>query len=147
MDRFPPESALAYLKSLADKEGQGEVEAEMDPGEEGVEGVVPGVVFEPVGNEEDSGHGKGPEDEEERPLPDFSGPPLAPPEKEGAKSRLERLRGLGVNVETQSKAKKKRPSSNRFKYSCPACSTNVWGKPDLNIVCGDCEVPFMCLDG
>lgn len=29
--------------------------------------------------------------------------------------------------------------SNRNKYSCPSCSMNVWGKPDLHIVCGSCQ--------
>jgi hypothetical protein len=30
--------------------------------------------------------------------------------------------------------------SNRSKYSCPACSLNVWGKPGLRIACVDCSV-------
>lgn len=29
--------------------------------------------------------------------------------------------------------------SNRHKYQCPQCSMQVWGKPELYIVCGDCE--------
>ena len=33
-------------------------------------------------------------------------------------------------------------SRNKTKYSCPACDTNVWGKPDLNILCGTCQKPF-----
>ena len=37
---------------------------------------------------------------------------------------------------------KKTDSSNRVKYTCPKCETNVWGKPDLRLVCADCEVPF-----
>jgi len=28
--------------------------------------------------------------------------------------------------------------SNRLRYSCPQCGVNAWGKPDLNLVCGDC---------
>ncbi|RMX08164.1 sprT domain-containing protein [Corticibacter populi] len=32
--------------------------------------------------------------------------------------------------------------SNRVKYSCSGCGVNVWGKPGLNVVCGDCKVPF-----
>ncbi|MCZ2157181.1 MAG: hypothetical protein LC114_25355, partial [Bryobacterales bacterium] len=28
--------------------------------------------------------------------------------------------------------------SNRVRYSCPQCGVNAWGKPDLNLVCGDC---------
>lgn len=34
-----------------------------------------------------------------------------------------------------------RPSS-KIKYQCPECKTNVWGKPDLNIVCGVCSTDF-----
>lgn len=35
----------------------------------------------------------------------------------------------------------KRPKSNRAKrkYTCPSCRMNLWGKPDLNVVCGDCD--------
>ena len=29
--------------------------------------------------------------------------------------------------------------SNRLKYTCPNCKTSVWGKPDLNILCGNDE--------
>jgi len=29
--------------------------------------------------------------------------------------------------------------SNREKYSCPSCGNNVWGKPGMNIECGDCH--------
>ena len=29
--------------------------------------------------------------------------------------------------------------SNRLKYTCPNCKTSVWGKPDLNILCGNEE--------
>lgn len=29
--------------------------------------------------------------------------------------------------------------SNRSKYTCPSCLMNVWGKPGLRILCGDCE--------
>ncbi|MBN3733192.1 SprT-like domain-containing protein [Burkholderia sp. Tr-20390] len=31
--------------------------------------------------------------------------------------------------------------SNRSKYTC-ACDINVWGKPGLNLVCGDCAEQF-----
>ena len=33
----------------------------------------------------------------------------------------------------------KKNRSNRCKYSCPSCSMNVWGKPELHIVCGGCQ--------
>ena len=34
--------------------------------------------------------------------------------------------------------KKSKNKSNRLKYSCPGCRKNAWGKPDLNLLCGDC---------
>jgi predicted SprT family Zn-dependent metalloprotease len=30
-------------------------------------------------------------------------------------------------------------NSNRMKYKCNECAAQVWGKPALNIVCGDCS--------
>ncbi len=35
-------------------------------------------------------------------------------------------------------------TNNRYKtkYSCPDCKTNVWGKPNLNLICGDCSLEF-----
>ncbi len=35
------------------------------------------------------------------------------------------------------------PKKQKRKYQCPSCLSNVWGKPDLNLVCGDCNVPFL----
>lgn len=32
--------------------------------------------------------------------------------------------------------------SNRSKYTC-ACSNNLWGKPNLNVICGDCDTNFV----
>lgn len=34
--------------------------------------------------------------------------------------------------------KKKRAS--KTKYSCPDCQAAAWGKPELHIVCGDCDI-------
>ena len=28
----------------------------------------------------------------------------------------------------------------RTKFTCPGCKANAWGKPGLNLVCGDCQV-------
>jgi predicted SprT family Zn-dependent metalloprotease len=33
-------------------------------------------------------------------------------------------------------------SLSKGKYSCRRCRINVWGKPDLNILCGDCMLPL-----
>jgi predicted SprT family Zn-dependent metalloprotease len=33
----------------------------------------------------------------------------------------------------------------KLKYSCPSCCANVWGKPGLNLLCGDCPGErFVC---
>ena len=37
----------------------------------------------------------------------------------------------------------KRNASNRIKYVCPLCCAAVWGKPNMRIVCGDCEKRFV----
>lgn len=29
----------------------------------------------------------------------------------------------------------------KVKYQCPECGMNVWGKPDLSIICGSCWKP------
>lgn len=31
------------------------------------------------------------------------------------------------------------PKKNKVKYVCPQCEAKAWGKPDLNIVCGECD--------
>jgi hypothetical protein len=36
--------------------------------------------------------------------------------------------------------KKERPKS-KIKYTCP-CGVNLWGKPELKVICGECEEPF-----
>jgi predicted SprT family Zn-dependent metalloprotease len=33
-------------------------------------------------------------------------------------------------------------SRNKVKYTCAGCAANVWGKPGLAVVCGDCDEPF-----
>ncbi|WP_236870604.1 hypothetical protein [Candidatus Bandiella numerosa] len=27
----------------------------------------------------------------------------------------------------------------KIKYVCPDCNIKLWGKPNLNIICGDCD--------
>lgn len=29
--------------------------------------------------------------------------------------------------------------SSKTKFTCPGCDANAWGKPELNLVCGDCD--------
>lgn len=34
-------------------------------------------------------------------------------------------------------------SRNRTKYSCPSCKTNVWGKPELELICKACLAVYL----
>lgn len=44
----------------------------------------------------------------------------------------------------------KEKSRSKVKYTCPACHLNVWGKPGLLLLCGNCTVatqaPVILLD-
>lgn len=33
-------------------------------------------------------------------------------------------------------------NKNKVKYSCPSCESNIWGKPGLNVRCGECDEQF-----
>ena len=35
-----------------------------------------------------------------------------------------------------------RNRTNRVRYQCPECQSRAWGKPGLNLFCGDCTSPF-----
>lgn len=37
--------------------------------------------------------------------------------------------------------------SSKTKYSCPECNANIWGKPNLHVVCGICDVSFVDASG
>jgi hypothetical protein len=45
----------------------------------------------------------------------------------------EALEALGVDMELPEKKQTRR------KYTCPGCEVNAWGKPGLNLICGDCQ--------
>jgi hypothetical protein len=45
---------------------------------------------------------------------------------------------MALSSEKSSKAKQK------VKYCCPDCDNAAWGKPKLNIMCGDCEKTMEC---
>jgi hypothetical protein len=36
-------------------------------------------------------------------------------------------------------AKKKPRPASKVKFTCPECGCNAWGKPNLRLVCGDCD--------
>lgn len=40
----------------------------------------------------------------------------------------------------------KQTDASKSKYSCPKCGLNVWGKPSLNIICGECNASLELLE-
>lgn len=38
---------------------------------------------------------------------------------------------------------KKRKAKIKTKFTCPGCGANAWGKPELKILCADCDEPMM----
>ncbi len=55
----------------------------------------------------------------------------------------EELSEWGVDI-TNSEGEIVLPESKptRTKYTCPNCKTNIWGKASINVLCGDCNVPY-----
>jgi predicted SprT family Zn-dependent metalloprotease len=56
----------------------------------------------------------------------------------------------GANIEFVDRASTPAPktgnasaSRNKITYSCADCRTNTWGKPGLNLICGDCHIAFV----
>ncbi len=45
------------------------------------------------------------------------------------------LAELGIDISETGPNK-----SNRVKYSCKKCGINAWGKPEIKLICGECEV-------
>jgi predicted SprT family Zn-dependent metalloprotease len=44
-------------------------------------------------------------------------------------------------VEAKPASRPRRPR--KMKYRCPGCRQNVWGKPDLALLCATCHQPFV----
>jgi hypothetical protein len=38
----------------------------------------------------------------------------------------------------ETEARKKKAAS-KTKYTCPLCSTNAWAKPNIRLICGECQ--------
>lgn len=56
-----------------------------------------------------------------------------------SKEEAEGLEGVMIEIQPP-------PKATRTKYTCPTCTTNVWGKPALNLVCGDCGKTYRAED-
>jgi hypothetical protein len=40
--------------------------------------------------------------------------------------------------EAEAEEGRRRKAASKTKYTCPACETNAWAKPGVNLICGDC---------
>ena len=135
MDRFPPDEVLLSLQGLnPNHQPPTSTESTQDnirEGEEEPEGSIQGPTdsHEPPTNQE-----TGPEPLAKKPALIDEDPSTANNNRE----RLDKARSLGVDVEGAENRTVK-SKANRIKYSCPVCNTNVWGKPDLKICCGECS--------
>ena len=45
----------------------------------------------------------------------------------------------GVHVDPGKTTK----SGSRLKYTCTDCGLNVWGKPEIKVTCGECDLPMV----
>lgn len=62
------------------------------------------------------------------------------------RSLLTGISGIDRKSTSVKKAKLRPKSRSKTKYSCPNCEINVWGKPNLNIRCGDCDESLTVVD-
>src|SRR5437016_2105262 len=58
----------------------------------------------------------------------------------------------GIKVEWQSRegsqsAATVRSNRSKTKYTCPTCGLNAWAKPDVPLVCGECEEHLVAKEG
>lgn len=49
---------------------------------------------------------------------------------------------LPWSCEEPAGTKKPKSEKNKVKYTCPECGANVWGKPELAILCVECDEKF-----
>jgi hypothetical protein len=48
-------------------------------------------------------------------------------------------RGIPILLGADDADSKEKKKKNKVKYECPDCEPCCWGKPELSIICGDCE--------
>lgn len=54
-------------------------------------------------------------------------------------ARLQALQDAGDRIQLPAAPVAK---ATRRKFTCPSCQANLWGKPSLHVICGDCSIPF-----
>ncbi len=65
--------------------------------------------------------------------------------------KLEEIRISGSpeeieEIESLIQFEEEKQKKNKTKYTCDSCKTNVWGKPNLKIICGECDLEFYSSD-
>lgn len=59
----------------------------------------------------------------------------------------EELESWGVEITEDGEIEIQNESKpTRTKFTCPACGASAWGKPSLNIICGDCDVNLEAIE-
>lgn len=61
---------------------------------------------------------------------------------EGEKKYSQLTDGTGEGASAEGEEEPPKPK-NKVKYSCAGCSTNIWAKPNINVICADCQEPFV----
>ena len=42
---------------------------------------------------------------------------------------------------------RKAKSASKTRYTCPSCELNAWAKPDVRLICGECDEPLAAAEG
>jgi hypothetical protein len=69
-------------------------------------------------------------------------PPLATVDGVALPARATQVPANNGLVTVERPLQAARNSSNRVKYHCAGCKTNLWGKPGLSINCNACDLKF-----
>lgn len=56
----------------------------------------------------------------------------------GNDEQIKLLENMGISINGQLVDTPEKPVKN--KYTCPECFINAWGKPNLNLFCGECNI-------
>ena len=55
--------------------------------------------------------------------------------------------GGGLDIIVVDGPRRRASASSKTRYTCPTCKANIWGKPQLRVICGDCGQAFRAARG
>lgn len=74
------------------------------------------------------------------PAPDEGGGLIIDDEEDAdIDSAIDEMKSWGIDIEKNPPTP---PPPTRVKFTCPECQSSAWGKPSLNLICGDCKVQY-----